>query len=115
MTTLYGIKNCDTMKKAMQWLNDQGIDYQFHDFKKAGLDEETLKSWIKHVGWETLVNRRGTTWRKLPQHDRDTIDETKAIELMLANLSLIKRPVLETGDGTYVGFKADQYAKIFAR
>jgi len=114
MTTIYGIKNCDTMKKAIKWLNDNGVEFEFHDFKKAGLEEKQLKSWVKQVGWELLVNRRGTTWRKLPEAERDGIDESKAIQLILNNLSLIKRPVLETNNGLYVGFKAEEYAQIFA-
>ena len=114
MVTIYGIKNCDTMKKAFKWLDEHGVEYEFHDYKKAGLDEKQLKVWVKQVGWETLVNRRGTTWRKLPEADRENIDEAKAIKLMLANLSLIKRPVLDTGKELHVGFKADDYAKIFA-
>ena len=114
MITIYGIKNCDTMKKAFKWLDDHGVEYEFHDFKKAGLDEKTLKAWVKQVGWETLVNRRGTTWRKLPESDREGIDEAKAIHLMLDNLSLIKRPVLNTGKTLHVGFKADEYSEIFA-
>ncbi len=114
MTTIYGIKNCDTMKKAIKWLAEHKVEYQFHDFKKAGLDEKQLKAWVKQVGWEALVNRRGTTWRKLPEVDREDINETKAIQLMLDNLSLIKRPVLDTGKNLHVGFKADEYANIFA-
>ena len=114
MTTIYGIKNCDTMKKAIKWLNENGVEFEFHDFKKAGLEEAQLKAWVKQVGWELLVNRRGTTWRKLPESERDGIDETKAIQLMLANLSLIKRPVLITDNAIHVGFKADEYAQIFA-
>ena len=102
------------MKKAIKWLIDHGIEHQFHDFKKAGLDEKQLKAWVKQVGWEVLVNRRGTTWRKLPEAEHEGIDETKAIQLMLDNLSLIKRPVLETDSGLHVGFKADEYAQIFA-
>ncbi len=101
------------MKKATKWLNEHGIKYQFHDFKKTGLEETQLKAWIKHVGWELLLNRRGTTWRKLPETVRESIDENKAIQLMLDNLSLIKRPVLITDNTTHVGFKADEYAKIF--
>ncbi len=113
MTTIYGIKNCDTMKKAMKWLTDNGVEFEFHDFKKAGLDEATLQSWVKNVGWETLVNRRGLTWRKLPDSDKEGINETKAIALMMDNLSLIKRPVLETGKSLHVGFKAEDYQAIF--
>ncbi len=112
MITIYGIKNCDTMKKALKWLNERGVEYRLHDYKKAGLDEATLKAWVKQIGWEPLVNRRGTTWRKLPESDREQIDEDKAIELMLANLSLIKRPVLVTGNSLHVGFKPEQYDEI---
>ena len=112
MNTIYGIKNCDTMKKSFKWLDEHGVDYQFHDFKKAGLDEKTLKAWIKQVGWETLLNTRGTTWRKLPEADREAINEAKAIKLMLANLSLIKRPVLATDKTLHIGFKADEYAQL---
>ncbi len=112
MITIYGIKNCDTMKKALKWLNQRGVEYQLHDYKKAGLEEATLKAWIEQIGWEPLINRRGTTWRKLPGSDREQIDEDKAIELMLANLSLIKRPVLVTGNSLHVGFKPEQYDEI---
>lgn len=114
MITIYGIKNCDTMKKAVKWLKEKGIEHEFHDFKKQGLEQTMLESWVKQVGWELLVNRRGLTWRKLPEADRENIDETKAIELMLANLSLIKRPVLDTGKALHIGFKADHYSSIFA-
>jgi arsenate reductase len=113
MTTIYGIKNCDTMKKAFKWLDEYGIEYEFHDFKKAGLEEKTLKGWIKQVGWETLVNTRGTTWRKLPEADRSNINEARAIKLMLANPSLVKRPVLKKGRKLHVGFNADEYARLF--
>ncbi len=114
MTTIYGIKNCDTMKKACKWLDEHGVEYEFHDYKKAGLDQQQLKAWVKQIGWEPLVNRRGTTWRKLPESDREGIDEAKAINLMLANLSLIKRPVLDTGKILHIGFKTDEYGKIFS-
>lgn len=104
MLTLYGIPNCDTMKKARQWLQQQQLDYQFHDYKKAGIDTATLQQWVDQLGWELLVNRRGTTWRKLPESDRETINATTAIQLMQANPSLIKRPVLNTGHQLLVGF-----------
>ena len=110
--TLYGIKNCDTMKKARAWLDEHGVGYEFHDYKTQGIDRPKLNAWVKAVGWETLLNRAGTTFRKLPEEDREDLDEPKAIELMLAQPSLIKRPVLETGKGTapLVGFKPEVYA-----
>ncbi len=114
MTTVYGIKNCDTMKKAFKWLDDHGVDYEFHDYKKASLDEKQLKAWVKQLGWESLVNRRGTTWRKLPEVDREDINDAKAIKLMLDNLSLIKRPVLDTGKELHVGFNAEEYQELFS-
>lgn len=113
MITIYGIPNCDTMKKARAWLAEQGIDYEFHDYKKAGIDEATLKGWIAQVGWETLLNRRGMMWRKVPQGIKDGIDEAGAIKLMLDTPSIIKRPVLVRGDDVHVGFKADDYNQIF--
>lgn len=113
MTTIYGIKNCDTMKKAMSWLDDHGIDYQFHDYKKSGFTEQQLKGWIREVGWEPLVNTRGTTWRKLPESDRADLDEVRSIALMLANLSLIKRPVLAHKGKLHIGFSAAEYEQLF--
>ena len=108
--TIYGIKNCDTMKKARAWLDKQGVDYEFHDYKIAGIDRERLERWSRKVGWETLLNRAGTTFRKLPDKDKQSIDEKKAVALMLAQPSLIKRPVLDLGGGRLlVGFKPDQY------
>lgn len=114
MITLYGIPNCDTMKKARAWLAEHGIDYAFHDYKKAGIDEATLRAWVDEVGWEALLNRRGMMWRKLPQSTRDTIDEAAAIRVMLETPGIIKRPVLDTGDARHVGFNAEQYERIFA-
>jgi Spx/MgsR family transcriptional regulator len=111
--TLYGIPNCDTMKKARSWLAENGIEYAFHDYKKAGIDEATLRGWVAELGWETLLNRRGMIWRKLPQETRDGIDEASAIRLMLETPSIIKRPVLDTGPARHVGFKPEQYADIF--
>lgn len=111
MLKIYGIKNCDTMKKARTWLDAQGLDYEFHDYKKTGLDEALLRSWVAELGWEALVNRRGTTWRTLPQSERENIDEDSAVRLMLANLSLIKRPVLDIGGKRLVGFSAETYAE----
>lgn len=109
MLNLYGIPNCDTMKKARVWLQDQQLDFNFHDYKKLGIDSNTLQKWSDQVGWELLVNRRGTTWRKLPEADRDTITEASAIKLMVANPSLIKRPVLDTGSQLLVGFSPAEW------
>ena len=104
---LYGIKNCDTVKKARKWLDENGVDY---DFKKDGLDGEVLSRWEQAVGWETLLNRRGTTWRKLPEEVRDTISAQSAHEIMLENPSIIKRPVVERGGNVSTGFNADEWA-----
>jgi arsenate reductase len=111
--TLYGIRNCDTMKKAWTWLDGHGVAYDFHDYKKAGLDRARLEGWVRQVGWERLLNRAGTTFRKLPDADRQGVDEAKAVALMLAQPSMIKRPVLEAGGGLLVGFKPDEYAAAF--
>ena len=110
--TIYGIKNCDTMKKARAWLDSHGIGYDFHDYKKAGIDRATLEGWAKQVGWEVLLNRAGTTFKKLPDADKQGIDEGKAIALMLAQPSMIKRPVLDVGGRLLVGFKPEAYEKI---
>lgn len=113
MTKLYGIPNCDTMKKARAWLAEHGIDYEFHDYKKLGIDEPTLRAWVAEVGWETLVNRRGMMWRKVPDEIKAAIDEESAIHLMLETPSIIKRPVLDTGGARHVGFKPERYREIF--
>jgi arsenate reductase len=113
MTTLYGIKNCDTVRKARQWLEAHNIEYTFHDVRSDGLDKKDLASWVKSVGWETLFNRRGTTWRQLPDKDKETINETNAIQLMLAQPTLIKRPVLVHQKITHVGFKPAEYEALF--
>ncbi len=112
MITIFGIRNCDTIRKTLRWFDEQGIDYTFHDYKKAGIDEETLRRWIGRVGWEVLVNRRGTTWRKLPADVRETIDEASAIALMMENPSLIKRPVVERGETVVVGFDPEALAAL---
>jgi arsenate reductase len=110
--TVYGIKNCDTMKKARAWLEKHGVDYAFHDYKAAGIDKERLQGWADKVGWEALLNRAGTTFRKLPEKDKEEgLSEAKAIKLMLAQPSMIKRPVLELPRGKLlVGFKPEEYA-----
>ena len=108
--TIYGIKNCDTMKKARAWLDGHGVAYDFHDYKAAGIGKEKLKAWSDQVGWETLLNRAGTTFRKLPDSDKEGLDERKALALMLAQPSMIKRPVLDLGNKLLVGFKPETYA-----
>lgn len=113
--TIYGIKNCDTMKKAFAWLGAHGIAYAFHDYKKESVTEADLSRWSDAVGWETLLNRAGTTFRKLPEADRQDLTRAKAIALMGANPSMIKRPVLDTGDTLEVGFKPERYASIFGK
>ena len=113
MTTLYGIKNCDTVRKARKWLEAENIEYTFHDVRSDGLDKKDLCAWVKSVGWEALLNRRGTTWRKLPDKDKETINETNAIQLMLAQPALIKRPVLLHKKSIHVGFKSAEYATFF--
>ena len=111
---IYGIKACDTMKKARVWLDSHGVTYVFHDYKAQGVDRATLEGWAELLGWEVLLNRSGTTFRKLPEADRQALTEAKAITWMLAQPSMIKRPVLETGEGApLVGFKADAYAARF--
>ncbi|HEY9236358.1 MULTISPECIES: ArsC family reductase [Phenylobacterium] len=114
MTTIYGIKACDTMKKARAWLEAHGVAYDFHDYKAVGIDRAHLEDWTRRVGWEVLLNRSGTTFRKLPDADKTGIDAAKAIDLMLAQPSMIKRPVLESGGKLLVGFKPDQYEAAFA-
>ncbi|MDP3376876.1 MAG: ArsC family reductase [Brevundimonas sp.] len=106
---LYGIPNCDTVKKARVWMEGAGHAYAFHDYKKAGIDEARLRGWTRRVGWEKLLNRAGTTFRKLPEADRADLDADKAVALMLAQPSMIKRPVLETGDVLLVGFKPEEW------
>ena len=109
---IYGIKNCDTMKKARRFLDDKGVAYVFHDYKAEGIDRARLEGWAKKVGWESLLNRAGTTFRKLPEVAREGLTEKKAIDLMLAQPSMIKRPVLEAAGTLLVGFKPDQYAGL---
>jgi arsenate reductase len=111
MTTIYGIKNCDTMKKARAWLDARKVAYAFHDYKASGIDKATLESWARKVGWETLLNRSGTTFRKLADADKQRLTEKKAIALMMEQPSMIKRPVLELGGGKLlVGFKPAEYS-----
>jgi Spx/MgsR family transcriptional regulator len=115
MITLYGIKNCDTMKKARKWLDENQIEYRFHDYRKDGLEKKQLQAWSKSLGWETLLNRRGTTWRKLPEDVRNRIDEKTAIDLMLEQPAMIKRPLLDTGKELNVGFSPESYQQLFKK
>ncbi|PRX06531.1 UNVERIFIED_ORG: Spx/MgsR family transcriptional regulator [Martelella mediterranea] len=111
--TLYGIRNCDTMKKAWTWLDNHGVGYELHDYKKAGIDRAHLERWCDDAGWEKVLNRAGMTFRKLPDAEKQDLDREKAIGLMLSNPSMIKRPVLEDGDRLIVGFKPETYADFF--
>jgi arsenate reductase len=113
--TIYGIKNCDTMKKARAWLDGHGVAYDFHDYRAEGVAKDELKQWSDELGWETLLNRGGTTFRKLPEADKEGLNETKALALMLAQPSMIKRPVLDLGGKRVVGFKPEIYAKEVKR
>jgi arsenate reductase len=112
--TVYGIKNCDTIKKARAWLEARSVAYDFHDYKQVGIDEPSLRSWVAELGWEKLLNRAGTTFRKLPDADKEGLDEDKAVALMLAQPSMIKRPVLDLGGRRLAGFEADTWAAAIA-
>lgn len=112
-TTVYGIKNCDTMKKAFAWLDQHGVAYDFHDYKKAGVSKAALEKWCRAAGWETVLNRAGTTFKKLPETEREGLTQAKAIALMAAQPSMIKRPVVETGAKIEIGFKPERYAALF--
>lgn len=114
MTTLYGIKNCDTVKKARTWLDTHKVDYQFHDFRSDGLSEAKVKTWLKTLGLETLVNKRSTTWKELDDATKAAFSETTAVPVIVANPTLIKRPVLETDSTTRVGFSAADYQTLFS-
>ena len=110
---LYGIANCDTMKKAKSWLQDRDVEFEFHDYRKQGLAPELLQTLVTQLGWEAMLNRRGTTWRNLPESTRDHIDEVRAIEAMQQNPALIKRPILAHAGNLYLGFQEQQYEQIF--
>jgi len=111
--TLYGIPNCDTVKKARAWLAAQGVDYAFHDYKKSGVPADALRGWVDRLGWEAVLNRAGTTFRKVPEGERSNLDAGRAVALMLAYPSAIRRPVLVVGDTVLVGFDAAKYAAVF--
>ena len=115
MTRIFGIKNCDTMKKARTWLNQRGIEYAFHDYKISGIDQAHLERWCRELGWERVLNKSGTTFRKLPEAQRVSVTEKRAIALMLAQPSMIKRPILEHGKILLAGFKPDEYSALFER
>ena len=112
-TTLYGIKACDTMKKARTWLDQHQIAYDFHDYKTQGIDAATLNSWLEQVNWDTLINRSGTTWRKLDEAQKQITDSSQAIALMIEQPSMIKRPVLEVDGKVYLGFRGEEYGLVF--
>jgi arsenate reductase (glutaredoxin) len=114
MVILYGIKNCDTVRKARRWLADHRVDYRFHDLRGEGLDDDLLDAWIEDLGWENLLNRRGTTWRQLPDEARAPLDAARARELMLEHPALIRRPLLELGAARYLGFSEAHYAALFS-
>ena len=114
MVILYGIKTCDTVRKARRWLSDHRVEYRFHDLRNDGLDAALLDAWIGDLGWENLVNRRGTTWRQLPAQAREPLDAARARKLMLEHPALIKRPLLEIADARHLGFSDAHYAKLFS-
>lgn len=113
MITLYGIKNCDTVKKARKWLDTHGVEYRFHDFRADGLDKKALAAWLDELGWENLINRRSTSWKALDGATREKMDEELALPTILAHPTLIKRPLLDTGHERFTGFSAASYQKIF--
>ena len=113
MITVFGIKNCDTIKKARNWLSDQGIEYQFHDFRANGIDRDRIETWIQQAGWETVLNRRGTTWRKLDAAIQDTVNIDNVAALLAEHPAMIKRPVLDIDGDISIGFKPDLYQSIF--
>ena len=114
-TRIYGIKNCDTMQKAFAWLQRHGVDYEFHDYKKSGVTKAALTRWCQEAGWETVLNRAGTTFRKVPEAERQNLTREKAIALTIGNPSMIKRPVLEAGAKIEIGFKPERYAAFFGK
>ncbi len=113
-TTLYGISNCDTVKKARKWLDEHNIDFQFHDFRKSGLTQDQVELWLTKINWESLLNKRGTTWRQLPEHIKNDVSAATIAPLMVAHPTLIKRPVLTVQSSLHIGFKAQEYEKLFS-
>ncbi|MGB1140297.1 MAG: ArsC family reductase [Halioglobus sp.] len=113
MITLYGIKNCDTVKKARKWLDEHGVDYRFHDFREDGIDRTAVAGWIGELGWESVVNKRSTSWKALDEGARSAMDEASALEAIMDQPTLVKRPLLDTGRERFTGFSADNYNRIF--
>lgn len=113
MYKVYGIKNCDTMKKAMTWLTENNIPFEFHDYKKEGISESKIQEWLTQKPWDVLINKAGTTWKKLSEEEKAT-DETSATQLMIAKPSMIKRPIIENDKIVVMGFKADDYQQLFS-
>ena len=111
---MYGISNCDTIKKAKNWLDNKDIEYRFHDYRKQGLEVQLLNHWVDILGWEALLNRRGTSWRKLSEQQKQSIDRNSAIEIMFDNPAIIKRPLLAKGGNYYAGFSNSQYQELFS-
>jgi Spx/MgsR family transcriptional regulator len=114
LITLYGIKNCDTVKKARVWLEERGIDYSFHDFREDGIDESRVREWLAELGWQELVNRRSTSWKSMDAGTREKMDADRALREILRQPTLIKRPLLDTGKQRFVGFSAEDYERIFS-
>lgn len=114
MTTIYGIKNCDTVKKALKWLDQQGLNYQFHDFRKDGISLELVEQFVKQSDWQQLVNKRSTTYRNLAAEVKDSLNESNVAQVLVDNPTLIKRPVLIHQDNLVLGFKADNYQQVFS-
>lgn len=112
--TMYGIPNCETIKKAKKWLEAEGVEYNFHDYRKQGIDKAMVETFCQQLGWENVVNKRGTTFRQLSQEQKDNLDQNSAIELLVEQPAMIKRPILVANDTYHLGFKADQYAAIFS-
>lgn len=112
--TMYGIPNCDTIKKAKKWLEEEGVEYQFHDYRKQGIDKAMVETFCQQLGWENVVNKRGTTYRQLTQEQKDNLNQESAIELLVEQPAMIKRPILVINNDYHLGFKADQYATIFS-
>lgn len=111
MLNIYGIKNCDTMKKAFRWLDEHQVEYQFHDYKKEGVDAALAATWVAKLGWEAVINKRGTTWRKLTDDVKENMNESNAVALMLEQPSVIKRPLIIKNNDVYLGFNAEQYTQ----